>query len=130
MQTNWLELLEWGKNEIEDIRFAGYSFLKQGHYEQALKLFKALAILSQEHAYDLQTLGALHLQTGNHLSALNYFERALKLDKSHEPTRLNRAKALFLLGYKKLALTQAEQLKDSSNSNIANQALALILAYS
>ena len=129
-QINWIELLGWGEDQIEDIRFAGYSFLKQGHYEHALKFFEVLTILSEENTYDLQTLGALYLQAGNNLSALNYLERALKLDRLHEPTLLNRAKALFLLGYKRQGLSQAKRLERSSNTHIADQARALTLAYS
>jgi len=128
-QINWIELLGWGGDQIEDIRFAGYSFLKQGHYDHALKFFEVLAILSQEDTYDLQTLGALYLQVGNNLSALNYLERALKLDRLHEPTLLNRAKALFLLGYKRQGLAQAKRLERSSDIHIADQARALTLAY-
>ena len=129
-KINWIELLGWGKDQIEDIRFAGYSFVKQGHYEYALKFFEVLTIFSEENLYDLQTLGALYLQMGNNLSALNYFERALKLDKRDEPTLLNRTKALFLLGYKRQGLLQASQLERSSNTHIADQARALSLAYS
>ena len=128
-QMNWADLLGWSQTEIEDIRFAGYSYIKQGHYQAALKFFEALVVLSENHAYDLQTLGALYLQIGNNLSALNYLERALKVDPSHEPTLLNRAKVLFLLGYKKQALAQITDLLGSSNGYIANQARALNLAY-
>lgn len=128
-QIDWLELLGWDEEQIEDIRFAGYSFLKQGHYEHALKFFEVLTILPQEHLYDLQTIGALYLQIGNNLSALNYLERALKLDRFHEPTLLNRAKALVLLGYKKQGLSQAQKLENSSDKYIVDQARALMLAY-
>lgn len=127
--AEWLDLLGWGDAEIEDIRFAGFSYVKQGQYEIALKFFEVLSFLSEANAYDLQTLGALYLQVGNNLSALNYLERALKLDATHEPTLLNRAKALFLLGYKRQGLTQASLLERSSNSYVADQARALTLAY-
>ncbi|WP_316358851.1 type III secretion chaperone [Candidatus Neptunichlamydia sp. REUL1] len=130
MDTNWIELLGWNKDQIEDIRFAGYSFAKQGHFEYALKFFEVLAILPEENVYDLQTLGGIYLQVGNNLSALNYLEKALSLDPKHEPTLLNRTKALFLLGYKRQGLTQASHLERSSDSYIADQARALTLAYS
>lgn len=129
-QIDWIELLGWGEEQIEDIRFAGYSFIKQGQYEHALKFFEVLAILPKENPYDLQTLGGIYLQLGNNLSALNYLEKALAHDPHHEPTLLNRAKALFLLGYKRQGLTQASLLERSSDSLIANQARALTLAYS
>ena len=130
MRTNWIELLGWTQDQIEDIRFAGYSFVKQGQYEHALKFFEALVSLPEENVYDLQTLGAIYLQLGNNLSALNYLEKALALDPKHEPTLLNRTKALFLLGYKKQALTQASKLESSSDVTVADQATALIMAYS
>ncbi|MCB1071969.1 MAG: type III secretion chaperone [Chlamydiales bacterium] len=129
-QTNWIELLGWSEDQIEDIRFAGYSFIKQGQYEHALKFFEVLAILPNENVYDLQTLGGIYLQVGNNLSALNFLEKALAMDPSHGPTLLNRTKALFLLGYKKQALSQASKLERSSDSYIADQARALTLAYS
>ena len=130
MRTNWIELLGWTQDQIEDIRFAGYSFVKQGQYEHALKFFEALVSLPEENVYDLQTLGAIYLQLGNNLSALNYLEKALALDPKHEPTLLNLTKALFLLGYKKQALTQASKLESSSDVTVADQATALIMAYS
>ena len=128
--VDWLEILGWGKDELEDLRFVGYSYLKQGRYDIATTFFEALAILSPGNAYDLQTLGGLYLQAGNNLMALNYIEKSLKLDPSHLPTLLNRTKALFALGYKKQALTQARTLEKSSDEQIASQASALILAYS
>ncbi len=130
MDRNWIELLGWNKDQIEDIRFAGYSFAKQGHYEHALKFFEVLVILPEENVYDLQTLGGIYLQVGNNLSALNYLEKALSLDPKHEPTLLNKIKALFLLGYKRQGLTQASHLERSSDPCIADQARALTLAYS
>jgi tetratricopeptide (TPR) repeat protein len=127
---NWLEILGWSQEELEDLRFVGYSYIKQGRYEIASTFFEALAVLAPQNAYDLQTLGALYLQTGNNILALNYLERALRLDPSHLPTLLNRTKALFALGYRKQALTQARQLEKAGDPDIAGQASALLLAHS
>jgi tetratricopeptide (TPR) repeat protein len=88
-----------------------------------------LTVLSTQNAYDLQTLGALYLQKNNNLMALNYLERALKIDSGHGPTLLNRAKALFALGYKNQAMAQARNLQTNADTAIADQASALILAY-
>ena len=129
-KTNWIELLGWDQEQIEDIRFAGYSFIQQGQYDHALKFFEVLVILPHENIYDLQTLGGIYLQMGNNLSALSFLDKALAIDPTHEPTLLNRTKALFLLGYKKQGLTQALKLAKSSDSKIASQAYALTLAYS
>ena len=127
--VNWLEVLDWGSDELEDLRFVGYSYLKQGKYDIALTFFEALVVLNPTNSYDLQTLGALHLQQNNNLQALNCIERALRVDPSHLPTRLNKAKALFALGYKRQAMREAEELSKSENQEIADRASALLMAY-
>lgn len=127
---NWLNLLKWGPEEIEELRFLGYAYLRQGKYDFAVTFFEALNVLDPESAYDSQTLGALYLQTGNPQKALKYFDRALKLNADHSPTLLNLAKALFMLGKKEEGLRLAGILKDEPNPLIANYAKALILAYS
>jgi len=127
--VNWLEVLDWSPNELEDLRFVGYSYLKQGKYDIALNFFEALTVLAPENGYDLQTLGAIHLQLGNNLNALNYIERSLKIEPGHLPTRLNRAKAFFALGYKRQALQEARDLERCEDPSIADQATALLMAY-
>lgn len=127
---NWNEILGWNQDSIEDLRFVGYSYLKQGKYAIATPIYEALVVLEPGNPYNLQTLGALHLETGNNLLALNYIERALKIDPLHDGTLLNRTKALFALGYKRQAMAQARALEQHTNAEIANQAAALLLAYS
>ena len=129
-QVDWLSILGWNKEELEDLRFVGYSYIKQGNYDTAISFFEALSVLAPQSTYDLQTLGALYLQKGNNLLALNYIERALRLDATHSPTLLNRTKALFALGYKRQALAQAQSLIKNQDQHISNQASALVLAYS
>ena len=129
-QIAWLEVLEWNKDKLENLRFMGYSYIKQGQYDTALKFFEALVVLSGETTYDLQTVGALYLQTGNNLMALNYLEKAIKLEPTHGSTLLNRSKALLALGYKKQGLMQAKSLEIHPEVSISSQASALALAYS
>ena len=129
-QVDWLSILGWNKDELEDLRFVGYSYVKQGQYDIATTFFEALVILDPGSVYDLQTLGALYLQKGNNLMALNYIEKAIKLDITHLPTLLNRTKALFALGYKRQALSQAKALETCTEEKIAGQAQALVIAYS
>ena len=126
---NWLEILEWGEEEVNDLRVVAYSYIKQGVYDVALTFFDALNVLTPPIPYDLQTLGALHLQIGNGLKALDFLDRALRAEPTHLLTQLNRAKALFMLGYRKQGLVQAEQLLKCPDAVIASQASALILAY-
>ena len=129
-RPNWNEILGWTVDQIDDLRLLGFSYLKQGKYDVATPIFESLVLLSAENPYDLQTLGALYLETGNNLQALNTIEQALKIDPSHDTTLLNRTKALFALGYKRQALAQAKALELLSNQEIAGQAKALLLAHS
>lgn len=126
---NWLEILGWGNEEIGDLRYVAYSYIKQGVYDVALTFFDALAVLTPPIAYDLQTIGALHLQLGNGLKALDFLDRALKMEPGHLFTQLNRAKALFMLGYKRQGLVQVLELEKCPDKEIASQASALVLAY-
>ncbi len=128
-QVNWLEILGWNTEEINDLRFVAYAYIKQGVYDVALTFFEALLILSEPTAYDLQTLGALHLQLGNGLKALDFLDRSLKMEPAHLLTQLNRAKTLFMLGYKRQGFMQVVELEKSSDKEIASQAAALVLAY-
>lgn len=126
---NWQEILGWGEREIDDLRYVAYAYIKEGIYDIALTFFDALAVLTQPTVYDLQTMGALHLQLGNGLKALDYLDRALKKDPDHLPSQLNRAKALFTLGYKRQGLVQTQVLEKNENKSIADQATALTLSY-
>ena len=128
-ETNWVELLGWGEEDLQDLRFVGYSYIKQGHYEIALKFFEALVILAPNSAYDHQTLGAIFLEMNDNEKALKCIDDALMLDPTHEETLLNRTKALFLLGYTKRAKTLSLQLTKAKNKAVLNGAEALLLAY-
>jgi tetratricopeptide (TPR) repeat protein len=127
--VQWSDVLGWGEDAIQDLRYLGYAYLKQGKYEIACSLFEALTTLNHQNSYDLQTLGGLYLEIGKSLQALNTIEQALKLEPSHPETLLNRVKALFALGYRRQAISQANDLLKNSNSAVANQASALLLAY-
>jgi cytochrome c-type biogenesis protein CcmH/NrfG len=131
MDTNaWLDLLGWDNDDLRDLRFVGYSYIKQGHFETALKFFEALVILAPESAYDIQTLGAIYLEMGNNMEALKAIDKALMLDPDHEDTLLNRAKALFVLGYNAQGITLAKHLLKKDTQHIRDNADALLLAYS
>lgn len=128
-QVDWIDILGWGEEEINDLRFVGYSYIKEGHYPLAKKFFEALVVLQPESAYDLQTLGAIYLEIGDNMRALNYLDKALKHDPHHAATLLNRTKALLLLGYHRQGLAQAETLKENADKRVAGQAQALLLSY-
>ncbi|MEC7838481.1 MAG: CDC27 family protein [Chlamydiota bacterium] len=128
-KIEWKELLGWTEEQLEDLRYAGYAYIRQGKYDIALPIFEALTVLNKENAYDAQTLGALFLELGQPAKAAKALDRALKLETDHAPTLLNFTKALFMLGKKSEGLKLAKMLKNESDPKIANSAWALILAY-
>lgn len=128
---NWMQKLSWTEEHIEDLRYTGYSYIRQGKYDIALAFFEALEVLTPDSVYDAQTLGALYLQLNQPNKAMKCFDRALKLETGdHGATLLNLAKTFFSMGKKEEGLKLAQILKNEQNQTIANTAKALILAYS
>jgi tetratricopeptide (TPR) repeat protein len=125
---DWLEIIGWEQEEIDDLRTAGYSYLRQGAYDTALQFFEALSVIAPAN-YDLETLGAIHLQIGNGMQALDYIDQALAAEPENLTVKLNRAKTLFMLGYKRQGLLQAQELEKCDDPKIAAMASALVLAY-
>jgi tetratricopeptide (TPR) repeat protein len=125
----WSEIVGWDTEALEDLRYLGFAYLKQGKFDIAQSFFEALVTFNQNDAYDLQTLGGLYLETGRNLQALSTIEQALKIEPNHPTTLLNRVKALFALGYRRQAIAQAKTLVGHSDVMIANQASALLLSY-
>jgi tetratricopeptide (TPR) repeat protein len=128
-EPNWQEILGWGTEQIEDLRFVAYSYIKQGIYDVALTVFNAIDALSKTTPYDVQTVGAIYLQMGNGTEAIQFLDRAIEMEPEHLPTRLNRVKALLMLGLLEEGLREAKILASSNDPQIANHASALLLAY-
>ncbi len=129
-RINWQETLGWDEDQLDDLRYTGYAYLRQGKYDIALPFFEALVVVNTGNAYDAQTLGALYLELNQPAKALKCFDKALKLEAEHAPTLLNVTKALFMLGKKEEGLKLAHILKNEPDPSISNMAKALILAYS
>lgn len=129
-KINWRETLGWSEEILEEMRYIGFAYIRQGKYDIAIPFFEALCVLDPESVYDAQTLGALYLQLNNPAKALKCFDKALKIDADHAPTLLNLTKALFMLGKKEEGLKLANILKNDPNPSVSNMAKALILAHS
>ncbi|OGN62524.1 MAG: hypothetical protein A3F09_05605 [Chlamydiae bacterium RIFCSPHIGHO2_12_FULL_49_11] len=126
---DWKTVLGFREDQIADLRSIGYAYAKEGLYETAKKVFEALTILVKTEVYDFQTLGAIYLEMGNHLKALETLDKALDLDPSHGPTQLCKAKAMLLLGYKNEARRIISLLTTSSDPSVKGQSLALLQTY-
>lgn len=129
-KINWVQELKWSDEHLDDLRYTGYAYLKQGKYDIAITFFEALTVLDPDNAYDSQTLGALFLQVGEPKKALKWLDQALKIEGDHGPTLLNLCKALFMLDKKEEGLKLANILKNEQSLAISNVAKALILAHS
>ena len=60
-KKDWLKTLKWSNEQLQDLRYSGFAYIRQGKYDIALPLFEALVLLDSDNAYDAQTLGAFHL---------------------------------------------------------------------
>lgn len=127
---NWLEVLGWGERQVSDLRCAAWSHLRQGQYKKALVLLDALTVLVPNESYPCQEVGALYLQLGNHMKAIEWLDQALLLNPTHLPSQLNKSKALLLMGYREEGLALAKSLTRSADSLIKDRATALVMAYS
>jgi tetratricopeptide (TPR) repeat protein len=128
VKKNFKEILNLTNESMEDLRYVAYSYLRAGKYDLATLFFESLLILNNEQSYDLKTLGALYLQQGDNVKALDLLDKALKKEKDFF-AMLNRAKALLGLGYKKQALIQAQAIVNCEEKNISSQAAAIIEQY-
>ncbi|MCH9610157.1 MAG: hypothetical protein S4CHLAM81_07290 [Chlamydiales bacterium] len=127
--NKWTELLGWGSERIEEIRFFGFSILREGKYEDAKLFFEVLLILDDS-PFDRQTLGAIHLQMNENEQAIEQLDLALEKEPGHEPTLLNKAKALFASDRPSEALAIVQKLTKSDNEILASDAEALIMVHS
>ncbi|NDE63538.1 MAG: type III secretion chaperone [Chlamydiae bacterium] len=130
MAEDWLKKLGISENEIDDLRVLAFSYIRQGHYTTALKIYKGILVLSKKAPEDLETYGALLLQTGQYKEAIDPLEKVLKIHKDHLKTRLNYAKALLLCGYRQRGIQECLELMRCPEPKIASDAEALKLAYS
>ena len=127
---DWCEVLDWGTEQITELRVAGYEYLRQGHYQRALAYFEALVALNPTSAYDNLILGALYLQLDDPTHALERLDRALAIEPNNLSAQLNKAKALLISGVRKEGLVLAGQLTSCVDSQIKDLAEALVMAYS
>lgn len=128
-EIDWLKVLGWNKDQLDDLRFCGYAYIRQGKYDIALPIFEALTAFNDDDAYDFQTLGGLYLQLSQPAKALKCFEKALQLEGDHAPTLLNLSKTFLILGRKEEGLRLAQLLSNDAHVVISNTAKALLLAY-
>lgn len=126
---NWCDVLGWGPQHLQELRFSGYIYFKEGKYEKAKTFFESLAVLDPENAYDKRMLGATYILIGDYTKAIKTLNEALELDPNHLGARLNRAKAFLFLGNIQEGLQEAQALSSCTDAEIQGDAQALLLAY-
>ncbi|NGX28303.1 MAG: hypothetical protein K940chlam1_00478 [Candidatus Anoxychlamydiales bacterium] len=126
---DWKSYLELSNDSVEDLRYVGYLYVKQGCYDIALEFFNTLLILDPKNSYDLQTLGALYLQKGKYLEALEHLDEVIKIEPTNPLVLLNKARALLSLGYRREGIDQARIVATNKDKKLSSQAMALISAY-
>lgn len=130
----WMEKLGWDESQIEDVRFLGYHYIRQGKYDIARVFFEGIIALIADRpletqlAYDYETLGAIYLQMGNNARALRYLERALRMEPRNLLAALNKVKALIALGRIDSAMKLARKLLKCKDPIIRDRAEALIMS--
>lgn len=127
---DWQNFLELSDSSLEDLKTVGYLYIKQGCFKIALEIFNAISIIDPTSVYALQTLGALYLQLEEYSKALDFLDKALKLDPKNDLIMLNKSKALFSLGYITQGLSLAKIISKSNDKKFSRQAIALIESYS
>lgn len=127
--VDWMEMLGWTKDQVQEVRHAGFQFFQDGRFETARIFFEGLAALETDSAYDAQLLSAIYLELDDNEKALLWADRALAKEAGHLPTMLNRAKALLMLQRRGEALPLLEKLAKSADTDLGKDAEALLLAY-
>lgn len=122
-----LNILGWQKDDLNNLQFIGFSYIKQGKFDIAKTLFEALEVLNPEDPYNLNTLGALYIETKEPYKALNVLEKALMLDPQNEISQFNKIQALLSLGFKKQALEVCQILSQAKDAILRSKAEALLL---
>jgi len=125
---DWQSYLEISDESLQELRSVGFLYVQQGCYDIALDIFIALSILSPGNSYDLQTIGTIYLEKSKYPEALEYLDKAIKIDPKNNLIILNMAKTLLSLGYKAEGIAQAKIVAESKDPKFAIQAAALINA--
>lgn len=120
--ASWKELTAEQKR---DLRYMGFSYIRQGKYEIARSIFSLLVEVDQS-TYDLQTLGALYLQLNQLEQSHHFLERALQKNAKSAITQVNYLKTLYFLGDLENAKKRALSLRKHKRKQIANQAQAIL----
>jgi tetratricopeptide (TPR) repeat protein len=127
--VNWNAILGWGPDQLRGLSFTAWSYVRQGKYEEARVIYEGLVALDPKDSHHYEMLGAVCLQLGDYQKAIEALDRGLRLKPTHQPSLVNKAKALLLLGYRDQGLAIVRPLARSDSKLIADRATALVMAY-
>ncbi|MCH9633349.1 MAG: Beta-barrel assembly-enhancing protease [Chlamydiae bacterium] len=130
-QINWLEVLDWDEEHLDNFRSTAFLYIRQGKYDIAKDFFHTLVVLNPNNSFDLQTLGAIYLEENNPSLALSYLQKAKQINPSNNTITMNQIKAMLLLGYRNEAFELIENFtKTCTDQFMVSDAQALQMAYS
>jgi tetratricopeptide (TPR) repeat protein len=130
VQSPIIEQLGWSEGNLRELQNLGYAFFIEGKYPIASLYYETLTRLNPDEPYNHQLLGAIYLEANENELAVEALNKALQLDPSHVPTKLNKTKALFALEKREEALALAKEVKATKTPKLSDVAEALILGHS
>lgn len=129
-QLNWLEILDWDEEYLDNLRSMAFLYLRQGKYDIAKDFFHTLTIFNPSNSFDLQTLGAIYLEESNPTLALGYLQKAKQLDPKNNTITINQIKSMLMLGYREEAFRLIDSfVQTCTDPFMVSDAQALQMAY-
>lgn len=77
------EVCGWNAEQIEGLYTTGFHLYQSGSYDEALNIFRPLALLDSGEARNWIALGGCHQMKGEYEQALEYYGNAVMIDPSN-----------------------------------------------
>lgn len=77
------EVCGWSEEQIEGLYNTGYHLYQSGAYDQALNIFRPLALLDSGEARNWIAMGGCHQMIGEYEQALEYYGNAVMIDAAN-----------------------------------------------
>lgn len=115
------QVLQAEPNNMMARRYLAHALTQCGQFQQATIQFQQLAKYVPLEAVDLSQLGTAYLQLGNHQSALNSYNQALKLNPTFGPALVGLIKTHLALSDKVQARAICETAITKASDRISRE---------